>query len=92
MVWLIGSDIIIFKENSYGVVDRFENNNQAIILLEQEDKQIVLLDDQLPEGTEVNTWLKFEWKNEEITEIQIDLAKTKLEKVKADRLLSKLRK
>ncbi|WP_438312042.1 DUF3006 domain-containing protein [Sporosarcina sp. FA9] len=59
-------------------LDRFTDNNMALLLIEEFKKEILIDKSQLPEGSIVGTWFLVEIQNDLITKITIDSSKTKL--------------
>jgi hypothetical protein len=74
-----------------GVLDRFEENDQAIILIEEIQKALVIPRSDLPKGSEQGTWFLIENKNANYRIISIDHETTKRQKEKSNRLMEKLR-
>jgi len=72
-----------------GIIDRMYDG-KAVILLESEKKEIIVNEKNLPEGSEVNTWLYIEMKEEVYHVHSIDYRKTKKEKEKTKLLLQQL--
>ncbi|MFS0674011.1 DUF3006 domain-containing protein [Ornithinibacillus sp. 179-J 7C1 HS] len=73
-----------------GVLDRFEDN-QAVILIEEEKAELIISNDELPEGSEVNTVFKVENSNGIYKIAGIDHEEEQATKEKTADLLAKLR-
>ena len=74
-----------------GVLDRFEDQDQAVILIEEVQKALVIPKDELPKGSKQGTWFLIEEKNEQYNILSIDHETTKKQQEKSDRLMEKLR-
>lgn len=59
-----------------GVLDRFADQNKAVILIEQLNKELIVTRDQLPEGSKEGDWLHLEKTNETFKVVAIDEEKT----------------
>ncbi len=59
-----------------GVIDRFADNDLAVILIESMNKELHIPRKDLPKGSTVNTWLTLQEKNGAYTIISIDEEKT----------------
>ncbi len=57
--------------------DRIANNDQAVLLVESIQKDILLPTSLLPAGSEPGNWFLIMLQDEEITSIELDEAKTK---------------
>lgn len=57
--------------------DRIANNNQAVLLVESIQKDILLPISSLPTGSKPGSWFLIMLRDEEITSIELDEAKTK---------------
>ncbi|MUK87703.1 DUF3006 family protein [Ornithinibacillus sp. L9] len=75
-----------------GVLDRFEDQNQAVILIEELKEELVVSKDTLPAGSEVNTYFTLE-KNEDgdFTILAINEKATQAATNKTSNLIAKLR-
>ena len=73
-----------------GVLDRFESEDQAVILIEEIQKALIIPKDELPKGSEQGTWFLIEEKNNQYKIISIDYETTRRQQEKADRLMEKL--
>lgn len=74
-----------------GILDRFEDNNNAIILIEELDEEIIIPVGELPEGSKVNTFFKMEKQCGRLQIVSIDDTTTKHEGQKTSDLMAKLR-
>ena len=62
-----------------GVLDRFTDNNQAVILIEEINKELVISRDQLPTGAKESDWLTLNKTDDTFKVISIDREKTERE-------------
>ncbi|WP_163969737.1 DUF3006 domain-containing protein [Oceanobacillus halotolerans] len=74
-----------------GIVDRIEDNNQAVILIEEKNEQFTVPVEQLPPGANVNTYLEIVEQHGTYTIQGIDKAATENETAKTKDLMEKLR-
>lgn len=74
-----------------GVLDRFEDYDQAVILIEEVQKALVIPRSELPKGSKQGTWFLIEEKNNNYRIISIDHETTKRQQEKSERLMEKLR-
>lgn len=74
-----------------GVLDRFEDDDQAVILIEEVQKALVVPKAELPKGSKQGTWFIIKEKNKQYQIISIDHETTKKQQEKAERLMEKLR-
>lgn len=74
-----------------GVLDRFENNNQAVILIEEVQRALVVPKNELPKGSEVGTWFHIKEKSGHYKIISIDHETARREAKKSAELMEKLR-
>ena len=58
--------------NTKGVLDRWEDNDMAVLLVEGINKEIVVSRDVLPRGSEINMWFDLELNGNTIVAISID--------------------
>lgn len=58
-------------------LDRFTDNNGALLLIEELKKELLMDKSQLPSESVVGTWFLVEIQNDLITKITIDSSKTK---------------
>ncbi|RDW18805.1 hypothetical protein CWR48_09855 [Oceanobacillus arenosus] len=78
-----------------GVLDRWESNHRAVVLIEEWKREIIVPKRQLPSASQVNTWFQIVMKAEAIERILIDYEKTRLEKensLELKQCLSRLKK
>ncbi|WP_042146853.1 DUF3006 domain-containing protein [Paucisalibacillus sp. EB02] len=73
-----------------GVLDRFEGN-QAVILIEEDKAELVVLKEELPEGSKINTVFKIANENGDYQILAIDQEAEKEAKETTADLLAKLR-
>lgn len=74
-----------------GILDRFEENNKAVILIEEIDEELIVPVEKLPKGSVVNTYFSIEKKDGEYQIVSIDNTTTKEEAQKTSDLMAKLR-
>lgn len=74
-----------------GVIDRFENHDQAVILIESLNKEIIVDKSRLPEGSLVHTWVNIELVDGTFVIHSIDNVKTKATTEQNRQLLERLR-
>jgi len=74
-----------------GTLDRIENENLAVILLEEEQREIVLPVHHLPEGSRVNSWFEIVMDGEEMVSIALDEETAEAKEREAEALMQKLR-
>lgn len=73
-----------------GVLDRIEDGSRAVIILEDEGREIILPASRLPEGSGINSWFTIDSENEELV-ILLDEETTQLKEEQAKTLTRKLR-
>ncbi|HLS60658.1 MAG TPA: DUF3006 domain-containing protein [Virgibacillus sp.] len=73
-----------------GVLDRFEDLNQAVILIEDIQIAIVVPVNELPKGSKENTYFWIEERNGKYKVKSIDYKKTKREAERSEELMKKL--
>jgi len=73
-----------------GVLDRFEDQNQAVILIEDIQIALVIPVNELPKGSKVNTYFWIEERNGKYEVTSIDHKKTKREEERSEDLMKKL--
>lgn len=66
-----------------GVLDRIEDYDKAVILIEQLREELVIPMHELPAGSNIDTWFQISANHEAFKIIQIDCVKTRTEKVKS---------
>jgi len=74
-----------------GYLDRIEDNDLAVILIEEINEEIIIPLDELPEGSTENTWLQLEKTDDSFQVIAIDDEKTEQETETSQDLMAKLR-
>ncbi len=74
-----------------GILDRFEDTNKAVILMEETKEEVVIPAEQLPEGSSQNTYFNMEKVDDEYQVVSIDEATTQKEAEKSSDLMAKLR-
>lgn len=74
-----------------GVLDRFENKDQAVILIEEIQKALVVPISELPANSKEGTFFSIEERNGNYKIISIDHETTRREEKKAAELMEKLR-
>ncbi|MEC5423121.1 DUF3006 family protein [Virgibacillus sp. C22-A2] len=73
------------------VLDRLENNDQAVILIEEWKEEVIVPISNLPAGSAVNIWFHVEKQDGEIAIVSIDYKTSALEALKVRRLMDKLK-
>lgn len=74
-----------------GVLDRFEDNDQAVILIEKEQKALVIPRKELPKGSKEGIWFHIKESNGAFKIISIDYETARREEKKSADLMEKLR-
>lgn len=74
-----------------GILDRIEDNNQAVILIEEIQETIIVPLEELPENSQENTYFHIEEKDGKYRVLSIDNEATEEAKEKSEDLLAKLR-
>jgi len=74
-----------------GYFDRIEDNQLAVILVEELNKEFVLPVTELPKGSNPKTWFDLVITQDKITSIIINHEKTESGQEKVDDMLTKLR-
>lgn len=74
-----------------GILDRIEDGQLAVILLEEERREIVLPIHYLPEGSRVNSWFEIMMDGEEIISLALDEETAQAKEDEAETLMQKLR-
>jgi len=72
------------------VLDRFEGD-QAVLLMEHWNEEIVVPRKNLPEDSEKNMWFLMKKKNEEYQVVSVDYETSKIETEKARKLMDSLK-
>lgn len=75
-----------------GVLDRLEDHHKAVILVEELNKEIIVSEHLLPEGSRANMWFSLTLRNKDVVAISIDWQSTWKEINKAQVLIEELRK
>src|SRR5699024_11477327 len=73
-----------------GVLDRIEDNDMAVILIEEINKELIIPLHELPSGSKENMWFHIEKKGEMFEVISIDSKTTRQETEKSNELMKKL--
>lgn len=79
-------------ETFKGVLDRMEDDDQAVILIESIHKVIVVPKTSLPVGSQINMWFNIEWVDQTYKIVSIDYKSTENNTQKSTHLMDKLRK
>ncbi|WP_035512514.1 DUF3006 domain-containing protein [Halalkalibacillus halophilus] len=79
-------------ERKHGVIDRVEDNMKAVILIEEEEKELIVPSEQLPPEHKEGDWLVVTFENDRPTKYEINYEKTKEAKSSTADRLSRLRK
>lgn len=74
-----------------GVLDRFEDNNLAVILIEEINKELNIPANNLPSNSKEGTWFLIEERQGEYHIVSIDAEKTRNQAQKSADLLERLR-
>ncbi|MDN7246760.1 DUF3006 domain-containing protein [Planococcus shenhongbingii] len=74
-----------------GTLDRIEDGQLAVILLEEEQREIVLPVQYLPKGSRVHSWFEIVMDGEEIISITLDEETAESKMNEAEDLMQKLR-
>lgn len=74
-----------------GYLDRIEDNEKAVILIEEENTEIVVPIDELPGGSKEKTWFHIVEENGSFKIISIDDDMTEQKKRQSSDLMKKLR-
>ena len=74
-----------------GVLDRFEDQGKAVILIEERQKELVVPDSDLPKGSQKNTWFTIEEQEGSFYIVAIDHEMTRKKAADTEALLNKLR-
>lgn len=74
-----------------GILDRIEDGSRAVIILEEEGREIILPASRLPEGSDINSWFTIEVENGDLV-ILLDEETTQLKEEQAKTLIQKLRR
>lgn len=74
-----------------GVLDRIEDNNMAVILIEQINEELIIPLHELPKGSKESTWFNIEKKGDTFKVISINSKTTAQEADNSADLMKKLR-
>ncbi|MFD1781532.1 DUF3006 domain-containing protein [Fredinandcohnia salidurans] len=75
-----------------GYLDRIEENQHAVILVEEINKEFIIPISKLPNGAKAGSYLNLTIENEIITSITLNENETSTQQQKLDDMMSKLRK
>jgi hypothetical protein len=75
-----------------GVLDRMEDGEQAVILIETNNKTIIVSQKTLPVGSQINMWFNIELVNHTYRILSIDDYETEKNHQKSTHLMNKVRK
>ncbi|HLR81130.1 MAG TPA: DUF3006 domain-containing protein [Bacillota bacterium] len=75
----------------YGILDRFTDREQAVILIEEMNEELIVSKHDLPEGSRVNTYFLLEKSGDTYEMITIDEEKTRQKAQTSADLMKKLR-
>jgi hypothetical protein len=84
---LLAQEVRIIK----GYLDRIEDNQFAVILVEEIKKELIIPVEELPAGSKVNSYFEISIENEKITSIKLDVKTTQTEQEKVDDMMTMLR-
>lgn len=74
-----------------GYLDRIEDNEFAVILVEELKKEFILRKEELPEGSTIQSYYDLVIENDEITSIKLDLEMSLAKQQNVNDLMQKLR-
>jgi hypothetical protein len=74
-----------------GYLDRIEDNQFAVILVEEMKKEFIIPKDELPEGAKEKSYFEITIENDKITSMKLDKHTTLSEQQKVDDMMTKLR-
>jgi hypothetical protein len=74
-----------------GYLDRIEDNQYAVILVEEMKKEFIIPKEDLPQGSDENSYFEITIENEKITFLKLDEQTTLSEQEKVDDMMTKLR-
>lgn len=75
----------------YGVLDRYTDNGLAVILLEDNQVELHVQEEELPESSEEGVWYRIQRNAGVYSVLSIDWAKTKALKKASKKLMEQLR-
>lgn len=73
------------------MIDRFTDNNLAVVLAEDIGREFLLEKEELPEGAERGDYLVIELRGDEVRGVEIDVEKTALQRSAIKSKLERLR-
>jgi hypothetical protein len=74
------------------MLDRIEDGSNAVILLEDYGREIVVPISRLPEGSRVHSWFTITMEEEEIVSIEVDENLAQAKAARAQSLMQRLRR
>jgi hypothetical protein len=74
-----------------GYLDRIEDNQFAVILVEEMKKEFIIPKKDLPKGSKENSYFEITIENEKITSLKLDEQTTLSEQEQVDEMMTKLR-
>lgn len=74
-----------------GMLDRIEDGRYAVILIDEEKREVILPADCLPEGSEIHSWFDIELDGEEVKSISRNVEAEAAKEQRVDALMEKLR-
>jgi hypothetical protein len=74
-----------------GMLDRIEDGFNAVILLEERGREIIVPVSRLPEGTQIHSWFTITMEEEEIVSIEVDENLSQEKAARAQNLMQRLR-
>ncbi|WKA55121.1 DUF3006 domain-containing protein [Planococcus shixiaomingii] len=74
-----------------GMLDRIEDGTHAVLLIEEQGREIVVPVSQLPAGSQVHTWFTITMEEDEIVSLQLDESLTEVKTEQAQSLMQRLR-
>jgi hypothetical protein len=75
-----------------GVLDRIEDNDMAVILIEEISRELIIPLHKLPAGSKEGIWFHIEKKKDKLEVVSIDHEATNRESAKSAALMKKLQK
>jgi hypothetical protein len=74
-----------------GILDRIEDGMHAVILLEEQGREIIVPVSRLPPGSQVHSWFAITMEEEEIIAIELDEHLADAKAARARNLMDRLR-
>ncbi|MDC3414999.1 DUF3006 domain-containing protein [Aquibacillus sp. 3ASR75-11] len=74
-----------------GILDRIEDGEKAVILIEEWNKEVIIPKEQLPCGSQLHSWFDLEMKEDHIISITLNQQTTEREQRKTNRLRNKIK-